>query len=131
MTSGLHPVRAQKVRYYEDPQLQSRILKPSHVAPMAGTKRPDEWSGHAPIVPSARVRTAQKAKARDESGGLRRQPELPLQEDVVVKAPLAENEFDAVLDEDDAYATQATAFSRSTQSLARAVSLDPHDNMDL
>jgi type IV secretion system protein VirD4 len=29
MVSGVHPVRARKVRYYEDPQFQQRILKPS------------------------------------------------------------------------------------------------------
>src|SRR5581483_9165805 len=34
MISGVHPVRARKVRYYEDPRFQSRILKPSRVVPI-------------------------------------------------------------------------------------------------
>jgi type IV secretion system protein VirD4 len=49
----------------------------------------------------------------------------------VVKAPLAENEFDAAPDEGDADAVQAAALNRSMQGLARAVSLDPDDKMGL
>src|SRR6516225_2803392 len=52
MVSGLRPVRAGKVRYYEDPQLQSRIVKPSRASPNDQAARPDEWSGHGPIAPS-------------------------------------------------------------------------------
>ena len=37
MVSGLHPVRARKVRYYEDPQLQRRISKPSRTGPVTAT----------------------------------------------------------------------------------------------
>lgn len=129
MISGVHPVRARKVRYYEDPQFQSRILKPSHAVPIAKFARSDEWSGCAPIVASVKLLTALKTKVRDENGGLRREPELPHQEEVVVKAPLAENEFDAAPDEDDA--VQTTALNRSTQGLARAVSLDPDDKMGI
>src|ERR1700722_2769249 len=51
MISGVHPVRAQKVRYYEDPQFQLRILKPSRAVPIDLVMQPDEWSGHAPIPP--------------------------------------------------------------------------------
>src|SRR5580692_10388451 len=41
MVSGMRPVRARKVRYYEDPQFQSRILKPSHAVPIAKIARSD------------------------------------------------------------------------------------------
>ncbi|KKY39996.1 hypothetical protein AAY51_23960, partial [Vibrio parahaemolyticus] len=34
MVSGVHPLRARKVRYYEDPQFQSRILKPPRAVPI-------------------------------------------------------------------------------------------------
>jgi len=52
-------------------------------------------------------------------------------EEVVVNAPLAENEFDAAPDESDADAVQAASLNRSMQGLARAVSLDPDDKMGL
>jgi type IV secretion system protein VirD4 len=131
MVSGVRPVRARKVRYYEDGQFQSRILKPSRTVPTDMTARSEEWSGHAPIPPSAKLLAVLKNKVRDQNGGLRREPELPQQEEVVVNAPLAENEFDAAPDESDADAVQAASLNRSMQGLARAISLDPDDKMGL
>jgi type IV secretion system protein VirD4 len=131
MVSGLYPIRARKIRYYEDPRFQSRILKPSCDVPIDRVRRSDEWSGRAPIPPSVKLLDALKSKARDQNGGIRREPELPQQEEVVVKAPLAENEFDAASDEGDTEAVQASALNRSMQGLARNVSLDPDDKMGL
>ena len=40
LVSGCHPIRAKKARYYEDRQLQSRILpppKPRAAVPIAGS----------------------------------------------------------------------------------------------
>jgi type IV secretion system protein VirD4 len=127
----LHPVRARKVRYYEDPLLQRRILKPSCTGPVTAVAHPDDWSGRMPIPPSAKLLAALKHKVRDPNGGIRREPEMPQHEDVVIKAPLAENEFDAVPDEGDTDALQSTASNRSMQGLARSVSLDPDDEMGL
>ena len=131
MVSGVHPVRAHKVRYYEDPQFQRRILKPSRTVPTDFIARRDEWSGHAPIPPSAKLLATLTKKVRDQNGGIRREPELPQHEEIVVNAPLTENEFDAAPDEGDADAVQAAALNRSMQGLARAVSLDPDDKMGL
>lgn len=131
MVSGVRPVRARKVRYYEDPQFQNRILKPSRAVTIDRVARSNEWSGHTPIPPSVKLLAALKNKARDQNGGLRREPELPQQADVVVRAPLVENEFDAALDHGDADAVQAASLNRSMQGLARAVSLDPDDKMGL
>jgi type IV secretion system protein VirD4 len=128
MVSGVHPVRARKVRYYEDPQFRSRILKPSRVVPIDRVARSDQWSGRAPIPPSVELIAALTSKVRAQNGGLRREPELPQQADIV-RAPLAENEFDAAPDEGDADAVQAASLNRSKQRLARAVSLDPDDKM--
>jgi type IV secretion system protein VirD4 len=131
MVSGVHPVRARKVRYYEDPQFQRRILKPSATVPVSLVAQPDDWSGRAPIPPSIELLAALKRKVRDPNGGIRREPELPQHEDVVIRAPLAENEFDAVPDDGDADAVQATALNRAMPGLARSVSLDPDDKMGL
>jgi type IV secretion system protein VirD4 len=131
MISGMRPVRARKVRYYEDPQFQSRILEPSHALPIAKIARSDEWSGRSAIAPSVKLLAALKKKVRDQNGGLRREPELPQQEEVVLSSPLADSEFDAAPDEGDADALQAVALNRSMQGLARAVSLDPDDKMGL
>jgi type IV secretion system protein VirD4 len=130
MVSGVHPVRARKARYYEDPQFQGRILKP-RTGPVSLIAQPDEWSGRTPIPPSIELLAALKRRVHDSNGGIRREPELPQHEEVVIKAPLVDNEFDAVPDEGDTDALQATALSRSMQGLARSVSLDPDDKMGL
>jgi type IV secretion system protein VirD4 len=128
MVSGVHPVRARKIRYYEDPQLQRRILKPSKGSASLAAQR-DDWSTRAPVSLSVNLLAALKRKVGD--GGIRREPELPQHEDVVVTPPPVENEFDGGLDEDDANAVQAAALNRSVQGLARSVSLDPDDKMGL
>jgi type IV secretion system protein VirD4 len=131
MVSGVHPVRARKVRYYDDPQFQHRILKPSRTVPVSLVEQPDDWSDRTPISPSINLLSAPKRKIGDPNGGIRREPELPQQQDVVIKAPLVENEFDAMPDKGDTDALQSTALSRSMQGLARSVSLDPEDKMGL
>lgn len=131
MVSGVHPVRAHKVRYYEDPQFQTRLLGPSRNVPVGLVSQPDDWSAQTPIPPSIDLFTALKRDVRDGNGGIRREPELPQQEEVVITAPRADNEFDAMLDDGDADAAQATALNRSMQGLARSVSLDPDDKMGL
>lgn len=131
MISGVHPVRATKVRYYEDPQFQQRLLRPPRPEPITLPARQDDWSSRAPIPPSINLLTQRKGRGDDPNGGLRREPELPQNEEVVIKAPLAEHEFDAGPDDGDADAIQAQAMNRSMQGVARAVSLDPDDGMDL
>ena len=111
MVSGVHPVRAHKVRYYEDPQFQRRIMKPSRTVPTVSIARRDEWSGHAPISPSAKMLAMLTKKGAGQNGGIRREPDLPQHEEIVLNAPLAENEFDAAPDEGDADAVQAAALN--------------------
>lgn len=132
MVSGLHPLRATKVRYYEDPQFQKRIVKPAETGTILLSSRPNEdWSGHPTPAPSTELLAPRQRKRGDPNGGLRREPELPQHEEIEIKAPLAEHEFDAGPDEPDADAVQAQALSRAMQGLARATSLDPDDGMDL
>lgn len=131
MVSGVHPVRASKVRYYEDTQLKRRVLNPSRANPVALVAQADDWSGRPQIPPSAELLAKVTRRSRDPNGGIRREPELPQHEDVVIGAPLAENEFDAAPDDGDTDAVQARALSRSMQGIARSVTIDPDDPMDL
>ncbi len=131
MISGVHPVRANKVRYYEDEQLKSRIMKPSHGSSLTLVAQPDDWSVRTQIAPSLELLGKVKRTGNIPNGGIRREPELPQHEDVVISAPLVENEFDADPDDGDADAVQARTLSRSMQGVARSVSIDPDDPMDL
>lgn len=131
MVSGVHPVRAAKVRYYEDPQFQRRVLKPPGPKSVTLAAQGDDWSSRPPIAPSAELLTSRQRRSEDPNGGLRREPELPQHEEVEVTVPLAEHEFDAGRDDGHADAVQAQAFSQSMQGVARNVSLDPDDGIDL
>jgi type IV secretion system protein VirD4 len=131
MVSGVPPVRALKVRYYEDPQLRSRVLRPAGNAPVNLVAQQDDWSVRPPIAPSVELLTALKRKARDPNGGHSREPELPENEKLVINSPRSEVEFDSDPDDADADAVQARALNGSMQGLARAVSLDPDDKMGL
>jgi type IV secretion system protein VirD4 len=131
MVSGVHPVRAHKVRYYEDPQFRSRILRPPSNIPVNLVAQRDDWSGRPPIAPSVELLTALKRKGRNPNGGHSREPELPGNEKLVINSPRSEIEYDADPDDADADAVQARALNGSMPALARSVSLDPDDDMGL
>jgi type IV secretion system protein VirD4 len=131
MVSGVHPIRARKVKYYDDPQFQRRVLPPRRTDHPVSAAQSDDWSLRPPIARAIKSPAAPGHGAPDGEGGLRREPELPQHEDIVVRAPRAENEFDAALDDGDSDALQVSAASRSLPGLARAVSLDPDDDMGL
>jgi type IV secretion system protein VirD4 len=95
--------RAKKARYYEDHQLQARILPPP--APVGRTfvdgnaDKPipaakDDWQG-AVVAPPA-TDTEDPANA-----GIRREPELPEHEDITPAPKKPAQEFDLPDDEAD------------------------------
>ncbi|NTJ64914.1 conjugal transfer protein TraG [Agrobacterium rhizogenes] len=136
MVAGTPPIRAKKARYYEDRRFKDRIM-----APPALTKptRPgtDDWS-HLPLP--ARPASAMPAGAavientgdEDPTGSERRhQPELERAAPVEKKAPI-ENEFDGGFDdESDDDAARVSRTNQIMQGVARQVSLDPNDGMEL
>ncbi|MFT8988712.1 MAG: conjugal transfer protein TraG [Gluconobacter albidus] len=136
MVAGTAPIRAKKARYYEDRRFMDRIM-----APPALTRptRPgaDDWSTlplparpHSAMPVSETV--AADAEDEDPTGSeRRRQPELERAASVEKKAPI-ENEFEIGLDDDaDDETAQISRANQLMQGLARQVSLDPNDGMDL
>jgi type IV secretion system protein VirD4 len=133
LVSGCHPIRAKKARYYEDIQLQARILPPP--TPAAGSTvegnadKPipaakDDWNG-AVVAPPA-TDTEDPANA-----GIRREPELPEHEDVIPATRKPAQEFDLPDDEADDDAQRLRVLQRQVRATARQVSLDPADDMGL
>ena len=133
LVSGCHPIRAKKARYYEDQQLQARILTPP--TPTNGTTvsgnadqpipaAKDDWQG-AVVAPPA-TDTEDPANA-----GIRREPELPEQEDIVTAPRKPAQEFD--LPDYEAYddAQRLRVLQRQVRATAQQVSLDPADDMGL
>lgn len=133
MVAGTPPIRAKKARYYEDARFKERILPPpALVVPKQG--RPDDWTAlPLPLRPeTAEPGSAVDASDEDPTDSERRQqPELNRVEPVEKKAPL-ENEFEIGLaDEAEDDATHNSRMNRLMQGVARQVSLDPGDGMEL
>jgi type IV secretion system protein VirD4 len=133
LVSGCHPIRAKKARYYEDHQLQARILTPP--TPTDGTRvsgnadqpipaAKDDWQSAVVAPPS--TETEDPANA-----GIRREPELPEHEDIVTAPRKPAQEFDLPDDEADDDAQRLRVLQRQVRATARQVSLDPADDMGL
>ena len=135
MVAGTPPIRAKKARYYEDARFKERIMSPPGLArPAEG--RPDDWSKlPIPARPDMTENTAPTTSGDNEEDSTeserRHQPELNRVNPIEKKAPI-DNEFEIDLPddtEDDAARNQR--LTRVMRGVARQVSLDPNDGMEL
>ncbi|MCQ4158532.1 conjugal transfer protein TraG [Roseomonas sp. GC11] len=136
MVAGTPPIRAKKARYYEDRRFKDRITAPPAVT------RPtqpgmDDWSRlPLPARPASAVSPGaaviEDGGDEDPTGSERRyQPELERAAPVEKKAPI-ENEFDGGFDDEaDDDAARISRANQIMQGVARQVSLDPNDGMEL
>jgi type IV secretion system protein VirD4 len=133
MLSGQAPIRAKKLRYFNDGNFRRRLLPAPQLQPGryadAPAPRADDWSGLA--VPAAA--DASPVGWTDtnsvEDGAPRRQPEL------VQSVPLPEHDELAgdllLLDEDDAPPPFPSQPDPRLQRAARLAALDPDDGIAL
>jgi type IV secretion system protein VirD4 len=129
MVSGCPPIRAKKARYYEDPELQARILPPPTLPRSSPTtaQRPSsrfgqhDWNGDV----------ATPAVEDPANSGIRREPELPEHEEVALERPRPTREFETPDDESDDEPERFAVFEGSARGVARQASLDPADDMGL
>ncbi|ESY65565.1 conjugal transfer protein TraG [Mesorhizobium opportunistum] len=134
MVAGAPPIRAKKARYYEDASLKERVLPPPELVRSAEAE-PDDWS-QLPILAHSEGTQASGTLQRgdgDPTGSERRlQAELNRAQAVEKAAPI-ENEFDMGPDDDadDDDAVRNRRLARLMQGVARQVSLDPDDGMEL
>ncbi|WP_106755055.1 conjugal transfer protein TraG [Pannonibacter carbonis] len=134
MAAGTPPIRARKARYYEDARFVERILPPPSLAAPKQV-RPDDWTT-LPLPPRPQIVGAnQAAKAADDDpteSERRQQPELnrvkPVEKPMPIDNPF---EIDADRDEAEDEAARNSRMNRIMQGVARQVSLDPGDGMDL
>ena len=132
MVAGVPPIRAKKVRYYEDPELAGRILPPPSSSPAKPVVEPagpnptrrDAWDGAiaAPRAP---------ADAEDpDNAGIRREPELPEHEEIVPEPRKPVQEFEPVEDDSDDDLQRQRILQRNFGN-ARQISLDAGDDMQM
>ena len=128
MVSGVQPIRGTKARYYDDPRLKARIVRPpkSIAAPIAS---PDDWSRFAPITAAA-VAAAGRMDDDLANGGIRREPELQRHEDVAPKPARPPREFTFGEGGDaNADAARNRRLQDQMRGAAQRASLDPGDGI--
>jgi type IV secretion system protein VirD4 len=132
LISGCPPIRAKKARYFEDPEMQARILPPPALTnpktPPTDERLPiphgGDWAG-AVVTPAASD-TEDPANA-----GIRREPELPEHEEIVPEPPKPVHEFEPSDEEPDDEVQRQRIMQRTFGTVARQVSLDPGDDMQM
>jgi type IV secretion system protein VirD4 len=132
MVAGTPPVRAKKARYFEDPRFQSRILPPPALA-KADDPQSNDWTGRPlPAQPLPEAVPASSTDDEDPTGSeKRRQPELKRVAPIEKKPPIY-NEFEIDPNDDEPDdAARLSRMNRLVQGIARQVSLDPNDGMEL
>ncbi|WP_026782257.1 conjugal transfer protein TraG [Pleomorphomonas koreensis] len=134
MVAGTPPIRATKARYFEDARFQERILTPPDLvaAPLAPSPSADDWSGRVVAAESRSApAAADGAEGDPANAGIRREPELPSQEEIVAPPPSPEQEFEFLDDEPDVDAAKARAMRQRMRMVARQVALNPDDGIEL
>ncbi|MFG1283190.1 conjugal transfer protein TraG [Xanthobacter autotrophicus] len=131
MVAGTPPIRARKARYYEDERFRERVLHPPELLTHRD-RQPDDWSVLPLPVPSQLNLMVEGSDDEDTTGSeQRRQPELARVETVEAPAqPRNEFEIDLVDETEDDVALNSR-MTRVMQGVARQVSLDPNDGMEL
>jgi len=135
MVAGTPPIRAKKVRYFEDRRFTERVLPPPEPE-RAGATGQDDWS--ALPLPSHPVAVKTTASAEGTGDGedptgseKRRQPEINRPAIPEERQASVDEFLDEFGDESDGDATRARRMTQIVQGVARQVSLDPKDGMDL
>jgi type IV secretion system protein VirD4 len=136
MASGHPPIRAKKLRYYQDANFKRRVIKPPtlvaaeryHDAP---AQRADDWSGlsvpETPRAPAAHV--GKYGEATTDEGGLQRRPDLVTEVHITAQSEPSACDL-AVLDDDFATPPPQDLDPR-LQRVARIATLDPADGIPL
>jgi type IV secretion system protein VirD4 len=132
MVSGIPPIRAKKARYYEDARFKERILPPPKLS-SPDQPHVDDWSS-LPLLHRPERAEAPSVPAQDDDpteSERRHQPELSRVKPVEKNAPI-ENEFEIDQDSDaDDEVARNRRMLRVMQGVARQVSMDPADGMEL
>ena len=137
LVSGCPPIRARKVRYYEDRQLTERLLplpEPETRGDSGVTL--DDWGAKAGMAVQAAhgevtggVQEGQPVD--DPNGGIRREPELAEHEDIAPEPVTPAPEFEFAEDEAEEDAVRTRRLRAIARGLARQATMDPGDGIDL
>jgi type IV secretion system protein VirD4 len=133
MIAGTPPMRAKKVRYYEDRRFAERVLPPPDPSTAGRSSRTDGWSTLATLKPPSLPTDRRQEEEDSANSGLRREPELPDHVAIAKETsePTPAEEFAAVLDDDEDAVRQTRLLRKQMRGVARQAAMDPDDGMEL
>jgi type IV secretion system protein VirD4 len=134
LVSGIHPILAKKVRYFEDRRFQERILPQPSLADLAkkrSTSCHDDWSALPPIAAGPKRITGGSFNEDPDNAGIRREATLPEHEAIAPEVPQPTDPFAILMDEPDDEPVQANMIRQRMKTVARQAALDPGDGLDV
>jgi len=130
MLAGLSPIRARKVRYFQDPRLIARILPPPQLVHDRKNKA-DDWTARLVAAPVSTAPPSRPDAAALEGEGPEPRTLEPSLDVPTPSRPIDEFAFDDLKVEDDLQADLAGRLDRRMARVARQASMDPDDGVEL
>jgi type IV secretion system protein VirD4 len=131
MVSGHPPIKAKKLRYYQDRNFAARVLPvPVLASGVYGDRpfpRPDDWSGLAPLAAPGSPSGDDAGGLADE-GGHQLKPELKVTPDMPT---LSDEDGLLMLDDEDDVPLRLQDLNRELMRSARLAAMDPDDGIAL
>ncbi|MEO8455563.1 MAG: conjugal transfer protein TraG [Sphingomicrobium sp.] len=136
LVSGLAPIRASKLRYYEDSNFTSRMAPAPVFADGAYADRPkprsNDW-GRFARIPDARLARAEEVETGEDDGGMQQQRHPGLVEEIQPN-PIEPDDAQLLAAEDDgdlALDKRAMDKARGLSAVARGYGLNESSGRDL
>ena len=135
LVSGMAPIRAKKLRYFEDRNFRDRLAPPPELVqgryPDRPKPRPDDWTGLVRAPDLRLVKVEDEANAADEEGGLQQQRHPGVEGKASKPEPAKQLELpDLDRDEPDA-AADKRAMDRVRAALVRGHAMNQGRDDDL
>ncbi|MDO7843549.1 conjugal transfer protein TraG [Sphingomonas immobilis] len=135
LISGLAPIRATKLRYFEDRNFQPRVLPAPALSIGNYADRPDpradDW-GQSALLPDLRLVDAGDDDGVDEDGGMQQQRHPGLAEEAGAAKVEVDPTPQQALEDDDNIAADSRAMDQARQSIAvRAYGIEEGADRDL
>ena len=93
---------------------------------------PDDWTSRVIVSADRSATTAAGGVDGDpDNAGIRREPELPSQEEIIPPTTPPAQEFDILDDEPDLDAAKSRALRSRMRMIARQASMNPDDGIEL
>lgn len=129
LAAGAAPIRALKVRYYEDRGLAGRVRPPPAEKTVAGGP-PSQGDWGCQGAPSASL-TPAKIAPDEDGGGLRREPKIPGHESAETPAASPDPQDHDAPRHEDGDESLLDPLSDRFKAAARQAALDPGDGIPL